>query len=257
MRILIRLLSQWSVMSRRFVLCAISAVLSCAMPQVVIADQQACEMLVAVSYFDASLDVQQLQKTNTDLLKALAKATQLTITLDSAQGSKALSEVRSGRTDLIIGVAAQPEKDKHLDFLEPAYRQKTYRLWMRTGERVSLTRWPELSGLRGVRVLSSEPLIDFDLQVQLFNLPMRAVDTLESAINKVLEGRADYVLAEQQTMQQYLDKNDLVRRFEFLDPPVEIQEQFVAMSKDSACNTPALRNSLSKALAKLAVVKSL
>ena len=250
-------------MSRRFVLCVISAVLSCAMPQEVFADQQACEKLVAVSYLDASLDVQQpvdqqqLQKINTDLLKTLAKTTQLTIALDSAQGSKALSEVRSGRVDLIIGVGAQPEKDTRLDYLEPAYRQKTYRLWVRTAEHVTLKRWPELYGLRGVRVLSSQPLIAFDLQVQLFNWPMRALDTLELAVNKVLEGRADYVLAEQQTMQQYLDKHDLARRFEFIDPPVEIQGQFVAISKDSACNTPALRNSLSQALAKLAIVKSL
>ena len=47
------------------------------MPQEVFADQQACEKLVAVSYLDASLDIQQpvdqqqLQKINTDFLKAL------------------------------------------------------------------------------------------------------------------------------------------------------------------------------------------
>ena len=250
-------------MSRRFVLCAISAVLSCTVPQVGFADQQACEMLVAVNYLDASLETQQraheeqLHNLNAGILTSLAKITQLTINLHSAHGPKALAEVRSGRADLIIGVAAQPEKDKRLDYLEPAFQKKTYHLWMRTGELVSLKQWPELSGLRGVRVVSSPPLIDFDLQVQLLNWPMRSVDTLQLAINKVLEGRADYVLAEQQVMQQYLDRNDLVQRFEFIDPPVEIQEQFVAISKDSACNAPALRNSLSKALTQLAAVKSL
>lgn len=245
-------------MNRRFVLCAINAVLGCTMPSVARADQQACEMLVAVSYVDASLSAKQQQhKANTDLLKNLAKNTQLTIILDPAQDSKALIEVRSGRADLIVGVGIEPEKDKRLDYLEPVYQQKNYRLWVRTGEHITLKQWPELSGLRGVRVLSSQPLVDFDLQVQLLNWPVRTADTFELAVNKVIEGRADYVLAEQQIMQQYLEKNDLVRRFEFLDPPAEIQEQFVAMSKDSACNTPALRNSLSKALAKLAVVKSL
>lgn len=250
-------------MSRRFVLCAISAVLSCVMPSIVLADQQACEMLVAVSYLDASLNVQQQadkqqqHNLNAEFLKSLAQTTQLTISLDPQQGRKALFEAHSGRADLIIGVKVGPEKDKRLDYLAPAYQQKVYRLWVRTAEHITLKRWPELSGLRGVRVLSSQPLIDFDLQVQLLNWPMRTADTLELAVNKVLEGRADYVLAEQQAMQQYLEKHDLARRFEFIDPPVEIQEQFVAISKDSACNTPALRNSLSKALTKLAATKSL
>ena len=245
-------------MNRRFVLCAISAVLGCAMPSIVLADQQACEMLVAVSYVDASLDAQQQQqqqKTNTDLLKNLAKITQLNITLDSVQDAKALSEVRSGRADLIVGVGTEPEKDKRLDYLEPPYQQKNYRLWVRTGEHITLKQWPELSGLRGVRVLSFQPLVDFDLQVQLLNWPMRTADTLELAVNKVIEGRADYVLAEQRAMQQYLDKNDLMRRFESIDPPVEVREQFVAMSKDSVCNSGALRNSLSKALTQLVVDK--
>ena len=245
-------------MNRRFVLCAISAVLGCAMPSIALADQQACEILVAVSYVDVSRGAQkqkQQQKTNTDLLRNLAKITQLNITLDSVQGSKALSEVRSGRADLIVGVGTEPEKDKRLDYLEPAYQQKTYRLWVRTGEHITLKQWPELSGLRGVRVLSPQPLVDFDLQVQLLGWPVRTSNTLELAVNKVIEGRADYVLADQRAMQQYLDKNDLVRRFEFIDPPVEVQEQFVAFSKDSACNTEALRNRLSKALTQLAVDK--
>jgi len=245
-------------MNWRFVVCAVWAAVSSTVPRVLYADQQACETLVAVSYFTVPLavedqDDQQVQRNiSLEFLKTLAKKTQLSIKVDAAEGQKALAEVRSGRVDLIIGVSLEPEKDPRLDYLSPAYAQKTYRLWLRTGEQVSLKQWPELSGLRGVRVMPPARLIDFDLQAQLLNWPVRTAQSLQIAIAKVQEGRADYVVAEQQSMQQYLVEHDLTRRFEAVDPPVETQGRFVAIAKDSACNTAGLRSTLNKALAQLA-----
>lgn len=239
---------------KRLVFCLASMALSWAAPQVVYAQQHACEGLVAVSYASAELTAQQQSrryKLNEEFLQDLAQNASITIALESAQELKALAEVHSGRVDLIIGVYADPAQDAQLDYLSPAYVQKNYRLWVRTGEHRSVTQWPELSGLRGVRLLESKHSIDFDLQAQLLNWPLRTVDSLGSAVSEVLEGRADYVVAEQQVVQQYLAEHDLERRFEFIDPPVEVRKFFLAMSKDSVCNTPELRKSLANALAKL------
>lgn len=241
---LIELLLDWSVMNWRWVLCAIGTVVGSTVPSMLYADQQACETLVAVSYLTA----EKPRNASLDVVHALAEKTQLRIKVEAAQRRKALAEVRSGRVDLIIGVSLETEKDAPLDYLTPAYTEKTYRLWLRTGEQVSLTQWPELSGLRGVQVITAKPLMVFDRQAEQLNWPIRAVDSLAVAIDKVLQGRADYVLAEQQAMQQYIVQHDLGRRFEAIDPPVETQGFFVAMAKDSACHTPALRSRLNKAL---------
>jgi len=245
-------------MSRRFVVCAAWAAASSIIPGVLYADQQACEALVAVSYLDASfdqahaLDKQAQHRLNADVLKVLAQKTQLKITVDSAQGAKALAAVRSGRVDLIIGVSQQSDTEARLDYLKPAYAQKTYRLWRRTGEQLSLQQWPELRGLRGIRVLEQKQFADFDMQANLLNWPVRSVETLDMAIDRILQGRADYVLAEQEGFQQLLVEKELAQRFEFTEPPVQILGLFLALSKDSACNSEQLRSTLSKALVKLA-----
>lgn len=243
-------------MSRRLVLSAVCAAMS-SMPSVLYAEQQACEKIVAVSYLDASfdaahaLDKETQHRLHADLLKMLADSTQLTISVDQAQGAKALAEVRSGRVDLIVGVNQQSEVAASLDYLKPAYAQKTYRLWRRTGEQLSLQQWPELSGLRGVRALDHKQFADFNKQAELGNWPMRNVDTLDMAIDRIVQGRADYVLAEHEGFQQLLVEKELLQHFEFTEPPVKMQGMFVALAKDSACNSEQLRSTLSAALLKL------
>lgn len=248
-------------MSRRLVVCAMAAAFSYIAPSVVLAEQQACETLVAASYFakpsttESTADAEKpsQRQFSTDFLQALARTTHLTIKVLAAQEEQALTEVRSGRADLIIGVSPLPEKDPELTYLLPAYAQKSYHLWVRTGEHVTLKKWPELSGLRGLRVLPLQPLIDFDLQVQLLQWPVRTADSLAVAINKIVDGKADYVVAEQEAMQEYVLAHDLVRRFEVLEPAVETQSLYIAMAKDSACNTPALRSTLTQGLTQLAL----
>ncbi|HHX34915.1 MAG TPA: transporter substrate-binding domain-containing protein [Gammaproteobacteria bacterium] len=244
-------------MSWRLVFCAAGLALSSTVPQVVYAQQQACAALVAVSYIDPALageapaEGKQLEHFNAELIQALGQATQLAIKLESSQGRKALAEVRSGRVDLIIGVSSAPEHDAQLDYLEPAYLQKNYRLWRRAGEQLSLKRWPELSGLRGVQVVPTTELTDFAVQAELLNWPVRTVQTLDAAVDKVIDGRADYLLAEQQELLEHLEQHSLAQDFEFIEPVVESQELYVALAKDSVCNTAALRSRLSKALVEL------
>lgn len=243
-------------MSRRLVFCAVWAAVS-SMPSVLYADQQACERLVAVSYLDSSfdaapaLDKETRHRLNADVLKVLAGQARLNISIDSAQGAKALAEVRSGRVDLIIGVNQQSDTEARLDYLKPAYAQKTYRLWRRAGEQLSLQQWPELVGLRGVRALDHKQFADFDVQADLRNWSVYSVDTLDIAIDSILQGHADYILAEQKRFQQLLVEKGLAQRFEFTEPPMKTQGLFLALSKDSACNSDQLRSTLSKALLKL------
>lgn len=243
-------------MYRRIVFYAAWVAASCAVTPLLYASQ-ACETVVAVSYLDIEPDAeqdlnQQLQRNiHIELLKNLAHKTQLIIKIEPAQGQQALLEAHSGRVDLIVGVSASPNKDPRLDYLSPPYKQKTYRIWRRSAEQLALTRWPELAGLRGVGDLQAEPLSEFAQQAEQLHWPVHTVDSLDSAVKQVLEGDADYLLAEQQRLQRYLVEHDLQQRFEFIEPAVEIKQLFLALAKDSACNTAELRTKLSKGLAEL------
>ena len=248
--------NEWRAMYRRIVFYAAWVAASCIVNPMLYASQ-ACETVVAVSYLNIEPDVeqdlnQQLQHNlNIELLKNLAQKAQLIIKIDPAQGQQALLEAHSGRVDLIVGVSATPTKDPLLDYLAPPYKQKTYRIWRRKAEQLALSQWPELAGLRGVGDLQAEPLSKFAQQAEQRHWPVHTVDNLDTAVKQVLEGDADYLLAEQQHLQRYLVEHDLLQDFEFIEPPVETKQLFLAIAKDSACNTAALRTKLSKALTEL------
>ncbi len=220
--------------------------------------QQACAVLMAVVQPNAepydwlAADNAVMQGLSVDFLQALAQKTQLGIKKVPAENAeKALREVRSGRVDLIIGVHSEPEKDQRLDYLYPAYVKQDYRIWVRTGEQASLKQWPQLSGLRGVRALASKQLPDFDIQAQLLAWPMQGVQDDKTATQMVLEGHADYLIAEQNQQQLRLQQAHQLELFEAIEPPVASRELYLALSKDSACNDEVLRNKLSKALLEL------
>ena len=244
-------------MSGRLIVCSMVLATS-VMLSPVYAAQQMCSTLMAVVHPNAQpFDWQDAhtgvrQGLSIDLLAALAEKTQLDIQRVTAKdASKALREVRSGRVDLIIGVHSEPHKDSRLDYLAPAYAQQDYRIWLRAGEQASLQQWPQLSGLRGVRGLDLKVLADFDAQAQRFNWPLRSVQDTKTATQMVLQGRADYFIAEQHQHQLYVQEANLADLFEVIELPVTTQKLFVALSKDSACNDLAMRNKLSKALVDL------
>lgn len=240
-------------MSGRLISCAMWLAISL-MSSTLYAAQQRCESLTAVLHPNAepydwlASETGLAQGVSVDLLKALAEKTQLNIQLIASKtAAKALREVRSGRVDLILGVQAQPEPDLRLDYMYPAYAQQDYRLWVRAGELLSLSQWPELSGLRG-SMLEVDSLVEFARQAEAAGWPMQQVKSRQQALQMLLEGRADYFVAEQYQQQLYLQRLDQLERFEAVDPPLATQKLFVALAKDSACNDQAMRQTLSKAL---------
>ena len=245
-------------MRRRLIICAIAAACSYSASAHAI-EQPMCQRLVAANYIAQPQDAAQqddaqriaLRQLSTEFVQRLARVAQVQIKQVAAQGDQALAEVHSGRVDLIIGIEQSVEQGAQLDYLLPAYTQLRYGLWVRSGEHRTLKQWPELLGIRGTRVVPPQRLIDFDLQAQLLNWPVRTAAAVPLAVDQVLAGEADYIVAQEQIMRTYLHKHDLQRRFELMEQPVAVEGLYMAISKDSACNSPALRARLSKALSSL------
>lgn len=243
-------------MSRQFVLSAVWVIASSVMSPALYASQQSCETVVAVEYLNSQpeaavyFDQQRQRELNAALLAKLTEDTQLTFKIDPAQGQQALREVQSGRVDLILGVSEKPAQLDLLQYLEPAYAQKTYRIWRRSHEQLLPSRWPELSGLRGVEAVPVEHLIEFKQHANHLNWPLDAVESVGKGVELLLAGEADYVLAEQQPLQKHLVSHELSDELEFIEPAVASARLFVAIANDSACNTAAMRKTLSAALLK-------
>ena len=244
-------------MKQRYVVTALCAALTSAAPSVLYAQQQACETLIAVSYAkESATDLPptagaRLSISNAELLQQLAQATQLQIQVQSASRQQAFADVRSGRVDLIIGTMSATQQHADLDYLTPVFARQTYRLWRRSAAQLSLEHWPELAGLRGVQVLKASLPADFAQQVQQHNWPMQSVADLDQAIDLILEGEADYLVAEQRMFEQHLAHRELTSHFEYNASAVATRGVLTALSKDSACNSASLRNTLNKALAQL------
>lgn len=244
-------------MNGRLIFCAVLLVINVTASAAQKA-QQACTTLFAVVHPNAqpydwlAADNGIMQGLSLDVLQELGKKAQLIIKIiPTKNAEKALREVRTGRVDLIIGVHDEPGENSRLDYLYPAYAQQDYRIWVRTGEQASLKQWPQLSGLRGVRVFEPKQLPDFDIQAQLFSWPMQGVQDNKIATQMVLDGQADYLIAEHNQQQLALQQTHQLELFEVIEPSVASRELHVALSKDSACNDAALRNKLSKALLEL------
>jgi len=241
-------------MNKRFFLSAAWIIASSVMSPMLYAAEQACDTLVAVEYLsvqpDAAtyFDQPRQRELNAALLAKLAEDTQLIFKVDPAQGQQALRDVQSGRVDLIVGVSDQPTKLDQLQYLEPAYAQKIYRLWRRSNEQLAPERWPELSGLRGVEAVPAEHLLEFKQHAQQLDWPLSSVESMGSGIDMLLAGEADYVLAEQQPLQKHVLNHELSGELESIEPAVATARLFVAIANDSVCNTAELRKALSAAL---------
>lgn len=235
---------------------AVWAIASGVLSPVLYASPQPCETLVAVHYLSsqsdtaAYFDLQQQRELNAELLARLAEETQLIFKIDPAQGQQALHEVQSGRVDLIVGVSDKPDKLDQLEYLVPAYAQKTYRIWRRSHEQLAPNRWPELSGLRGVEAVPAKQLVEFKQQADQLSWPLNTVESVEDGIEMLLAGEADYLLAEQQSLQKHLIERELSNALESIEPAVETARLFIALAQDSVCNTAEMRKALSAALQK-------
>ncbi|ACO77735.1 extracellular solute-binding protein [Azotobacter vinelandii CA] len=217
----------------------------------------ACERLVATGDPEQPpylwLDPQtpgQMIGASADLLELLAKTLDLKIDLIRS-GSRPAAEqhVASGRIDLLLGSFPGGARRESLDFIEPALFVQSVVAWVRRERVFPYGGWSDLYAHQGVIQAGDRFTRGFD-PLSATSLPLKEAPTLNEALRMLRRGEVAYLLGERQVVQAAAESLGMLAEVQPL-PPLLSEGLYLAVGRDSACNTPELRARLAAGLTEL------
>ncbi|MFJ4348508.1 substrate-binding periplasmic protein [Pseudomonas sp. NPDC089401] len=189
---------------------------------------------------------QQLIGANADLLKQVGAALGLEVTLVYAgPWSRAQEEVRTGRIDLMAGYFLTQERQRQVDFISPPFLHTPSVVWVRQDAIFTYHGWPDLKGHTGGTLVNNSHGQQFDDYARA-NLSLEAVPSARQAFDKLLHKRNDYVIFEQYPGMALARTQGWDQQLKVLDPPVSSEGLYLALSHESPCNQPELREQLAR-----------
>lgn len=181
---------------------------------------------------------------NADLLKKITDSLDLKLELLYAgDAEKALEEVRSGRVDLLADAVRDLPELAHLDFVHPSIATLQMSAWVRNEPGFLYSSRDDLAGRSGTYVATTRFGSDFQAYAK-DHLRLRSSPSLTEAVQRLLAGKADYVLHERYSVVAQADPQGLLADIQRLEPPVSSRGMHLAVAHDSACNGPWLRGQL-------------
>lgn len=192
-----------------------------------------------------------LQGAVSHLLQRLSERIQIPITIQYVgPWSRSQQEVRSGRVDLMAGAFYTPERADYMEYFSPAMMFTRSVVWQASDHPFSYHGRDDLIGRWGVTVINNSFGQRFD-QYARDQLNLLKVASLEQAFFMLTAGRSDYVLYEQSPGHAYAERLGITGKVVSIEPPISSEGLFLAISKQSSCNTPELKALVSTALAEL------
>ncbi|WP_194790825.1 substrate-binding periplasmic protein [Pseudomonas sp. UFMG81] len=193
----------------------------------------------------------QLIGANADLLKQVANELGLVLeVVYVGPWSRAQEEVSSGRIDMLAGYFHTQARTLVTDFVSPPFLFNSSVVWVRKGEGFAYSDWSDLKGRRGGTLVNNSHGQAFDDYARA-QLNLEAVPSATQAFQKLLLKRSDYVIFERYpglALARTLGKEG---ELEVLEPPVSSEGLYLALSRKSACNQPALREQLARKMKEL------
>ncbi|WP_313294931.1 substrate-binding periplasmic protein [Pseudomonas sp.] len=197
-------------------------------------------------------DPQHLIGANAELLKRVGKVLGLQVeVLYGGPWSRAQEEVRSGRIDLMAGYFQTQQRQTQMDFIQPAFLHVNSVVWVRQHDAFAYREWADLKGRRGGTLVSNSHGQQFDDYAKA-NLLLEAVPGARQAFEKLLLKRNDYLIYEQYPGMALVRTQGWQAQLQVLEPAVASEGLYLAMSRESPCNTPELREQLARKMKELA-----
>lgn len=194
---------------------------------------------------------QQLIGVNTDLLKYLGKQLGLEIeVVYSGPWSRAQEEVRTGRIDLMAGYFLTSARQQQMDFVAPPFLYTPSVVWVRQGNAFVYQQWADLKGRKGGTLVNNSHGQQFDDYAKA-NLTLEAVPSARQAFEKLMHKRSDYVVYEQYPGMALVRTLGIAGLVQVLAPPISSEGLYLAMSRESPCNQPQLREALAREMEKI------
>ncbi|MGM3388359.1 transporter substrate-binding domain-containing protein [Stutzerimonas stutzeri] len=188
---------------------------------------------------------------NADLLKRIADSLELKLELlYTGDSAKAVEEVNSGRVDLLADAALSVSELERMDFVHPAITGLQVAAWVRNEPGVFYASRDDLAGQTGTRVAGQNWGRVFE-GYAAEALKLDTAPSLAEAMQRLLVGETDYVLHERYSAVALAGPLGLLDDVQRLQPPVLSRGMHLAVSHDSACNSPWLRGQLAVKMTEL------
>lgn len=197
-------------------------------------------------------DDRRLIGAGAELLKrVLAKSNIELDMLNVGPWSRAQEEVRSGRVDMLAGAFLTRPRLAHMDYIYPAYAEVPSVIFVRADGIFPYSGWEDLRNRVGSTVLNNSFGNSFDRYAE-DNLKIQAVPSIQQSFEKLLRGRADYVIYERYQGLALAQQMGLTDQIDILDGSLMSEQLYFTLSHNSACNSPEMRAALAQAMLDLA-----
>lgn len=155
------------------------------------------------------------------------------------------SQAYQGRLDLITAFHTQ-ERAQRLDYLYPELVTIDTAIWVNKANRFEFNQLSDLTNRAGLAVLGHSLGQESD-EYSDKNLSLTEVSSIEQGLKMLEEQRADYLVYSRAPGMYYAQQLD-IQDVMALPTPISSEPIYVTLSKQSKCNTPALRKKLTAAL---------
>ncbi|MDF0732755.1 transporter substrate-binding domain-containing protein [Pseudomonas entomophila] len=183
---------------------------------------------------------------NVDLLQHVARELGLVVeVIYAGPWSRAQEEVRTGRIDLLAGYFLTQTRRQTMDFISPPFLFTPSVVWVRRNDAFAYSGWPDLQGRNGGTLVSNSHGQAFDDYAKA-HLRLEAVPSASQAFEKLLMKRNDYVIYEQFPGKALAQTLGIDGQLQVLEPPVSSEGLYLALSHNSRCNQPQLREALAR-----------
>lgn len=161
--------------------------------------------------------------------------------------SRAQSEVKSGRVDIMAGAFYTNSRADYMDYFSPVMLHTTSVVWQRKDNMFPFHRKEDLEQKWGVTVINNSFGQTFDNYAQS-HLNILSVASLSQAFKMLVADRVDYVLYEKNPGVAYATMLGFSDVIQPVQPPVSSEGLYLTMSKNSPCNSIALKQKIAMAL---------
>lgn len=161
--------------------------------------------------------------------------------------SRAQTEVRNGRVDLMAGAFYTNERADYMDYFTPVMLHTSSVVWQHKEKPFRFERKEDLETKWGVTVINNSFGQAFD-QYAHYNLNLLAVASLSQALQMLASNRVDYVLYEKNPASAYVNKLGLIDVLIPVQPYVSREGLYLTLSKLSPCNNTETKRKIAASL---------
>lgn len=168
-------------------------------------------------------------------------------------GAWARTQRQARKIDLLIGLFYNEERDSSLDFIYPPVAQSHSRIWLNSKKLLDIQALSDLVGHQGATVNGFSLGKEFDLYAQE-HLNLFRTKSIRQGFKMLSSQRIDYVVYEEQPGLSILSTMPEISNLQLAPYLIATEDIFIAITKDSPCNTEEVKAELEASLKKAAAL---